>query len=331
MDTYQNPDGGFVPSRKPIPPNLGKVIGIGLVVMLAIGGIASSTYTVDTEEEAVVLRFGRYHATAKPGLHFKLPFGIDTAINVPVEENRKLEFGFSTARAGVRTEYRKSTPEEQEVSSMLTGELNIANVEWVVQYRIKDAREWLFSVQNQESAIRDLSEAVMRAVVGDHTITEVVTTRRDRIKAQAREQLQSAVDSYKLGVKIETVELQNVTPPEPVRESFNEVNSAQQERSRLENEAERDRNKVIPRARGEAEKMIEEAKGYAIDRVNRAKGDVSRYVELLAAYKESEAVTRQRLYLEMLERVLPKVKKVVVADESSVLKLLPLDGAGDKR
>jgi membrane protease subunit HflK len=328
MDTYKTPHGNYAPLKPPSAATIRKlVIGAGLLLLLLIGA-CTSAYTVDSEEQAVVLRFGRYVETAEPGLHMKLPFGVDQAITVPVAKNHKLEFGFSTAVSGVRTQYNRRSPEEHEVANMLTGDLNIADVEWVVQYRIKDARQWLFSVRNQESAIRDLSESVMRKVVGDHTISEVVTTLRDRIKGLVKSELQDSVDAYALGVHIETVELQNVTPPEKVRESFNEVNSAQQERSRLENEAERDRNSVIPRARGKAEKQIEEAEGYAIDRVNRAKGDVARFVELLAAYEESPEVTRQRLYLETVERVLPRVKRIVVADGDGVLKLLPIDGAG---
>lgn len=294
----------------------------GLIVALALIAAFSSYYTVAPEEEAVVLRLGRYVETTPPGLHFKLPFGIDTAIKVPVSEVRKLEFGFVTTNAGVRSQYREAA--DPEVSTMLTGDLNIAEVEWVVQYRIVDARAWLFEVKRQEETIRDLAESVMRAVVGDHRVTEVLTDQRDSMKGLAKTQLQEACDAYDIGVRIETVELQNVTPPPSVRDSFNEVNSAQQERSKLENEAMREYNRVIPRARGEAEQQIETARGYAIDRVNRAKGDIARFREMLAAYKESPGVTRKRLYLETIERVLPRVDRIVVTKDGNVLKHMEL-------
>lgn len=318
METYRGPDGQWQPK---MPTEAPKWLRAGLgglaALVLLLVAIVSSYYTVAPEEEAVVLRLGRYVETTPPGLHFKLPFGIDRAIKVPVSEVRKLEFGFQTTRAAVRSQYRDSA--DPEVSTMLTGDLNIAEVEWVVQYRIVDARAWLFEVDNQEETIRDLAESGMRAVVGDHRVTEVLTDQRDRIKQLAKSQLQDACDQFKLGVRIETVELQNVTPPTSVRDSFNEVNSAQQERSRLENEAMREYNRVIPRARGQAEQQIEAAKGYAVDRVNRAKGDISRFEEMLKAYHESPAVTRKRLYLETIERVLPQVERIVVTRDGSVL------------
>lgn len=329
MEARRGRDGQWRPSINASPGGILRwvLVGVGCVLLLVL--LFSSYYTVKTEEQAVVLRFGRYVGTTEPGLHFKLPFGIDRAIKVPVSKVHKEEFGFRTARAGVRTEYEAAA--DPDIKFMLTGDLNIATVEWVVQYRIRDAREWLFNVRDQTAAIRDLSECVTRQVVGDHTVTEVVGAKRDSIKSQIQDQLQIAVNAYQLGVQIETVELQNVNPPDAVKASFNEVNSAEQERSRMENEALKERNRVIPRARGKAKQELEQAEGYAIDRVNRAKGDVARFQEMLEAYKESPEVTRQRLYLETIERVLPKVKRIVVADESGVLKLLPLEGAGGGR
>ena len=207
---------------------------------------------------------------------------------------------------------------------MLTGDLNIADVEWVIQYKINDARKWLFSIREQEDAIRDLSESVMRAVIGDRTATEVFTGEREAIAIQARERLQELLDYYQIGVDIITIKLQNSVPPPPVQPSFNEVNAAQQEARRIENEAQREYLKVMEVAKGDAKREVAEADGYAIDRVNRAQGDVARFRELVAEYKRSKDVTRRRLYLETMERVLPKVKRIVIADDSGVLKMLTL-------
>jgi len=211
---------------------------------------------------------------------------------------------------------------------MLTGDLNIAEIEWVVQYKIKDAKDWIFKVREQEDTIHDLSESVMRAVVGDHTVTEVLTRKRSEVAAQAREELQERLDYYQMGVSIVTIQLQNAQPPGQVKASFDDVNAAQQERAQLENEAQREYNKVIQVALGEAKRQVSEAEGYAADRVNRARGDVARYTQLLSAYLESKEVTRRRLYLETLERVLPRVKRILVVSDKGVLKMLPLDLGG---
>ncbi|MHC4952324.1 MAG: FtsH protease activity modulator HflK [Planctomycetota bacterium] len=296
------------------------LVGYGVAALIVIAGLFSSYYTVGPEEEAVVLRFGRYKDTKGPGLHFKIPFGVDDAINVPVTEVRNLEFGFRTVTPGRRSVYSSNSTE----ALMLTGDLNIADVEWVIQYKINDAKKWLFSIREQEDAIRDLSESVMRAVVGDRTATEVFTGEREAIAVQARERLQKLLDYYKIGVDIVTIKLQNSVPPPPVQPSFNEVNAAQQEARRIENEAQREYLKVIEVAKGEAKRELAEADGYAIDRTNRAKGDVARFRELVAAYSQSKEVTRRRLYLEAMERILPRVKRIVVADESGILKMLPL-------
>ncbi len=304
------------------PRDLGRLIGAGVGLLLVLIGLFTSYFTVAPEEEALILRFGAYHGTKPPGLHFKLPFGIDSVLKVPVTEVRKLEFGFRTVQAGRRSVYSQETYEEEAL--MLTGDLNIADVEWVVQYKIKDAKQWIFSVREQEDTIRDLSESTMRAVIGDYTVTEVLTRERAQIADLARKALQERLDLYGMGVDIVTVQLQNANPPREVQASFNEVNEAQQERSKLENEAEREYNKVIQVARGEAKREISEAEGYQADRINRAKGDVARFRELLRAYQESKEVTRKRLYLETLERVLPKVERIIVADESGILKVLPL-------
>ncbi len=303
------------------PQEIVRAALIGFAVLVVLIAVFTSYYTVAPEEEAVVLRFGSYISTAPPGLHFKLPFGIDQAIKVPVTEVRKEEFGFRTITAARRSQFSKQDLE----SIMLTGDLNIADVEWVVQYKIKDARDWVFNVLDREETIRDLSESIMRAVVGDYTVTEVLTLKRGEVADKVRDALQERLDSYKLGVHVITVKLQNALPPEKVRASFNDVNEAQQERSQLENEAKREYNKVIELARGDAKRQISEAEGYQADRVNRAEGDVARFRELVKQYQAAKDVTRRRLYLETLERVLPKVKRVLVVDGDGVLKLLPLD------
>ncbi|MHC4549834.1 MAG: FtsH protease activity modulator HflK [Planctomycetota bacterium] len=304
-----------------------EIVRIGWAIFFAVLvliGIFTSWYTVAPEEEAVLLRFGRYSGTTPPGLHFKLPFWVDEAIKVPVTEVRKLEFGFRTVLPGRRSVYRGRLDE----ALMLTGDLNIAEVEWVVQYKIKDAREWTFNVREQEDTIQDLSESVMRVVVGDHTVTEVLTLKRGEIATQARVSLQERFDYYKMGVHVVTVQLQNAHPPQEVRASFDDVNAAQQEMSQVGNEAQREYNKVIQVALGEAKRQVSEAEGYAADRINRAKGDIARYNEILKVYQASKEVTRRRLYLEMIERVIPRVKEVLVVSEEGVLKHLPLGKGG---
>jgi len=301
-------------------------VGLGLAAALVLIGAFTSYYTVQPEEEALVLRFGRYNSTKPPGLHFRFPFWIDRVMKVPVTEVRTEEFGFRTISPG-----RRSTHETLETEAlMLTGDLNIADVEWVVQYRIKDAREWIFSVREQEETIRDLSESVMRAIVGDHTVTEVLTGERERIALMASEVLQERLDYYEMGVQIVTIKLQNALPPAPVRDSFNDVNAAEQERDQAKNEAQREYSKVIELARGEAKQQISEADGYLADRVNRAQGDVARFKKIYEAYAVAKEVTRKRLYLETVERVFPQIEKILVVSDEGVLKMLPLAGGGGR-
>lgn len=296
------------------------------LAVLALAVAFSSFYTVDPEEVGVVLRFGRYVGQTSPGLHFKLPFGIEQVTKVPVERQLKEEFGFRTLNPDVRTEYSKEEFDNE--SLMLTGDLNIADVEWVVQYRVVDARKYLFSVRDVRETFRAMTEAVMRQVVGDRTVNEVLTVGRQEVASLVERQLQVLCVEYKTGIKVEQVVLQNVNPPAKVKPSFNAVNQAQQEREERINTAQREYNQVVPRARGEAQQNIEQSEGYRIDRVNRAQGDAARFAALYEEYRKAPEVTRKRIYLETMGRVLPKAGKKVVVDQDvrGILPLLNLNG-----
>ncbi len=306
----------------------GRVPLRGIVLaILALILLFGSVYTVEPEQIGVVLRFGRYVRDASPGLNFKLPLGAETVIKVPVERQLKEEFGFRTEQAGVRTEYSTSNLDEE--SLMLTGDLNIADVEWVVQYRIVDAYDYLFKVRNVRETFRAMTEAVVREAVGDRTVNEVLTVGRQEVASLVEQGLQTLCDQYETGLKVEQVVLQNVNPPEKVKPSFNAVNQAQQEREERINTAQREYNQVIPRARGEAQQTVEQSEGYALDRVNRSEGDAARFIALYEEFRKAPEVTRKRLYLETLAKVLPKAGKKVVVDRDvkGLLPLLNLDGA----
>jgi membrane protease subunit HflK len=306
-------------------PPIRTITSIAIALLLAMT-VLTTFYTVGPEETGVVLRFGKFVRTEEPGLHFRLPLGIEKVSKVPIQRQLKEEFGFETLRAGVRSEY--STRGRQGESNMLTGDLNAAVVEWVVQYRIVDPRLFLFHVRNVQDTFRDLSEAVMRRVVGDRTVNEVLTVGRQEVADLVEQELQVLCDNYEMGVKVEQVVLQDVNPPDPVKPSFNEVNEAQQEREKLINEAQSEYNKVIPRAKGEAEQVIAQAEGYMLKRVNRAEGEASRFNALYAAYTQAPEVTRKRLYLEAMTSVLPKVENKIILDGDlkGVLPLLNLGG-----
>jgi membrane protease subunit HflK len=306
-----------------LPP--GRILRWAVAAFVLIFLLATIFYTVGPEEIGVVLRLGKYVRSTDPGLHVKIPFTIERVTKVPVQRQLKEEFGFRTLRPGVRTEY--STKGHTGESNMLTGDLNAAVVEWVVQYRIVDAYMYLFRVRNVQNTFRDMSEAVMRRVVGDRTVNEVLTVGRQEIADQVLTQLQDLCDQYETGIKVEQVVLQDVNPPDPVKPSFNEVNEAQQEKERLINEAQSEYNKVIPRAQGEAEQTIRQAEGYALDRVNRARGDSARFVAFFEAYRRAPEVTRKRIYLETMNDILPRVQQKIIVDDElkSVLPLLNLN------
>jgi membrane protease subunit HflK len=289
------------------------------------GTLQSSFYTIAPEEVGVVLRFGEYVRTTDPGLHLKAPFGIEQVSKVPVQRQLKEEFGFRTVSAGQRTQYardRRTTAE----SLMLTGDLNIADVEWIVQYKVVDPVAFLFKVRAAQQTFRDVSEAVMRSVIGDRSVDEVLTAGRQEAEDEFVTQLQVLCRQYELGIDVQLVALQDVNPPDLVKPSFNEVNQAEQERETLINQAQAELNRAIPKAEGEAKATIEGARGYAIDRVNKAKGEATRFEALHSEYSKAPDVTRRRFYLETMADVLPRVGKTVIVDESvrSVLPLLDL-------
>jgi modulator of FtsH protease HflK len=301
-----------------VSPNLIKY-GIAGVLILIL--IFTSFYTISPEEVGVILRFGKYSHTADPGLNFKIPFGVDNLTKVSVQRQLKLEFGFRTAEAGVRTRYASGSFLEE--SLMLTGDLNSAVVEWIVQYRINDPYKFLFKVRGTELTFGAMTEAVMREIIGDRSVDEVLTIGRQEISVSAQVKLQELCDQYETGIKVDQVVLQDVNPPDRVKPSFNEVNQAQQEKEKLINQAQSEYNKVIPRASGEAEKLIQEAKGYALERVNIAKGEAARFNSLYFEYRKAKEVTRQRIYLETLNKILPKVGKKLIVDEK-IKGLIPL-------
>jgi membrane protease subunit HflK len=307
----------------------GRLVGrvaLGALVLLAL---FSTYYQVNADELAVVQRFGRYVRTTDPGPHLKLPF-IEKVTLVPVQRQLKTEFGFRTTTAGVQSQFEQ-TDETKAESLMLTGDLNVAVVEWIVQYKVKDPYKYLFKVRNLDnssrrgdaSTFRDMNEAVMREIVGDHSVNEVLTVGREQIQIDAKVLLQHLCDRYETGLEVLQIVLQDVNPPDPVKPAFNEVNQAIQEKERLINEAWADYNQTVPNARGEAERVVRAAEGYALERVNNARGDVARFVNIYDEYRKAPEVTRKRLYLETLNEVLPKTGRKLVID-SSMKGLLPL-------
>jgi membrane protease subunit HflK len=304
----------------------------GLIVaaiLVAVGLLAwTAYYTVPSDSVAVVQRFGKYLKDVPAGLHFKLPFGIDAATIVPVKRQLKQEFGFTTP--GANDPYqgsRDGSRDTKRETEMVTGDLNAALVEWVVQYRISDPVKFLFEVREPSETLRYVSESVMREVVGDRTVDEVITIGRQEIESEALAKMQALSTKYAMGISIDQVQLKNINPPEPVQESFNEVNQAQQEKEKLINEARRDYNKVIPLAEGEKDQRIREADGYRLKRINEAEGDVARFSALLAEYTKAPEVTRRRIYIETLQNVLPGIRSKIIVDEETggILPLLNLD------
>jgi len=306
-----------------------------LIIVAAVILLFGSFYQIEPEEVGVVLRFGRYSRITDPGLRLKIPL-IDSVSKVPVQRQLKQEFGFRTEEPAVRTRYSQESYTDE--SSMLSGDLNVAMVEWIVQYRVTDPYRYLFKVRNLTETFRDMNEAVMRAVVGDRTITEVLTIGRQEIEATVKVQLQELCDLYETGITLDQLVLQDVNPPDLVKPSWDEVNQAQQQRDRLINEAKAEYNQVIPRAKGEAEQTILQAEGYALNRVNSARGEAARFKQVYEEYRRAPQVTRQRMYLETMQKILPRLggKLFLDNDAKGVMPLHPLEslqgmGAGGER
>ena len=339
-----------------------------IVVLAAIViGVVTTLYTVPTDSAGVVKRFGKYVRTTEPGIHVKIPFWVETATAVPVKKVQKQEFGFRTMQAGVDSRYlgaqeiisgqanredlavliresgegifgagtrdlaQRARAILQNEYIMLTGDLNIVDVEWIVQYKIKDAQAYLFNIRNPEQTIRDASQAVMRQLVGNGSVDEAITIGRIEYEGAAKELLQQLLDEYETGIHIVTIKLQSSNPPVRVRSAFNEVNKALQQKEQRINEAMKDYNQVIPKTRGEAKKIIETAKGYAAERVNRAQGDAAKFEKILAEYKKAPDITKQRLYFEAMSELLPKIPEKWIIEqggaEGGILMKLDLEGS----
>jgi len=313
------------------------ILKLAAVAVAAVVLLFTGYYQVEPDEVGVVQRFGRQVRTTDPGPHLKIPFGVERVTKVPVQRQLKMEFGFRTVQSGIRSTFAAS-PEVLAEAVMLTGDLNVAVVEWIVQYRIKDPVAYLFNVRNVDTSrlshqlesdtFRYMSEAAMRQVVGDHSVDEVLTIGREAIALQAKEELQRLCDFYGVGIEVQQLVLQDVNPPDPVKPAFNEVNQAIQEKERAINEAWADYNKAVPRAKGEAEQAIRSAEGYALERVNRAEGDAKRFTALYQEYRKAPDVTRKRMYLEAMGTLLPKLGRKLILDDKArgVLPLLQLGG-----
>ena len=321
------------------------ILGGAVLALIALVGFAcySSFYRVDASEQGIVLRFGEHVRTVEPGLQMKLPWPIEKVYTVPVRRVQSLEFGFKTIAAGRKTEYQEREPKLDDIADMLTGDLNLAHVEWIVQFKIQDAPNSLFNIGDESSlvgdfvseirsadinpaipdAIQDVSETVMRKLVGDRSIDSVLTLGREEIAAQAKIEIQKMLDEFKAGVEIITVRLQTTAPPEPVKDAFQEVNRARQNKERTVNEAEGERNRQIPAARGKRDQMISEAEGYRERIVMETQGAINAFNAKLAEYEKAPDVTKQRLYLEAMQVILSQVGDKTIIDES-VNQMLPI-------
>ncbi|MEW6671434.1 MAG: FtsH protease activity modulator HflK [Thermodesulfobacteriota bacterium] len=329
-------------SKGPVPPQMDEFVqkfkkmklpgGPMLVLVILLVFIGSSTfYTVGVDEVGVVQRFGKYIRISQPGLNFKLPAGVEKVTKVKVRRVYKEEFGFRSIAPDQKTVFSAPT-EDTGVSLMLTGDLNVAVVPWIVQYRIKDPYNYLFKVRDIRMLLTDMSEAAMRLVVGDRSINEVIS-KRDEIATEAKRVLQIELDKAESGIYISTIEMKKTNVPSPVQPSFNEVNQATQEKEKMIYQAKEDYNKAIPAARGEAERTIKAAEGYALDRVNRAKGDAARFVAQYKEYAQAKDVTKRRIYLEALNNLFPKLgqKYIVDSNQKNFLPLLNLGQPGTQK
>ena len=329
---------GTAGGKMPNPKSVAGLVTVIVVIFVGLSALGTVFYSVEPEEVGVIQRFGKYVRTTQPGLRTKLPWGIEKLTRVKKERIFTEEFGFRTKKAGINTTYY-TAQEAARFSSLandsysrklgfrkdpflvesliLTGDLNAADVEWAVLYKVKDPVQFLFNVKNVRSAIRDISEAVMRQVVGDVTVDEILTTGKVEIQERAKQMLQELLDEYGAGIEIRELVLQDVNPPIEVKDSFNEVNEALQDKERIINQARADYNRVIPKATGQAQKKVSEAEGYALNRINQAKGEAERFMATWNAYKSAKDVTKRRMYLETMIDILPQVHKKVVLDSDT--------------
>lgn len=310
------------PNADNLKINAGGIL-LGVLALIVGIGIFSSFYQVPANSVGVVQRFGKYHDTTQPGLNFKLPFGVDQVTQVEIRRQLKLEFGYGTRGATNDYQYNEDFSEMEKEKNMVTGDLNAAVVEWVVQFKIENARDFVFNFIEPQATLRDMSEAVMREVIGDRSIDEVLTVGRQEIEVKALERLQMIVSSLAMGIRIDQIQLGNVNPPAQVKDSFDEVNRAQQQKESSINQANGEYNRVIPEARGKAEQSISQAEGYATQRVNQAQGDATRFTALLTEYQKAPEVTKKRIYLETLSEVLPTIPGKIIVDDR-VPQFLPL-------
>ncbi len=339
------------PQQGMYTPKLSRWLAAVVLIVLAVILIKTSVYTIATDSAGVVKRFGKYNRTTEPGIHLMWPFGVENATDVPVKKVQKEEFGFRTLKAGVDSRYlgteeidsgrldsgdlmrlieesgervsrsgsRQLVAMAQEILKgeyiMLTGDLNITDVEWIVQYKIKDARQYLFNVRKPKQTIRDASQAIMRQLVGNGSVDEAITIGRIEYESAAKEMLQKLLDEYETGIYIVAVKLQSSNPPQRVRPAFNEVNKALQQKEQRINEAMKAYNEAVPKTRGQAKKQIESAKGYAAERVNRAKGDVAKFKKIYEEYKKAPDITRKRMYLETMAKLLPQIPEKWIIEQ----------------
>ena len=332
-------------------PRTSRWITAAVLVVVAVIGLSTAIYTVPTDSAGVVKRFGKYSRTTEPGIHLMLPFWIETAADVPVKRVQKEEFGFRTLKAGVDSRYlgieeidagrtrtedlirlivesgervsRSGVRQLVEMAKeilrgeyvMLTGDLNITDVEWIVQYKIKDARNYLFNVRSPKQAIRDASQAMMRRLIGNGSVDEAITIGRIEYETDAKKLLQELLDEYETGIHIVTVKLQSSNPPQRVRPAFNEVNKALQQKEQRINEAMKEYNEAIPKTEGQAKRLIESSKGYAAERVNRAEGDIAKFKKIYEEYKKAPDITKQRMYLETMSKLLPQIPEKWIIEQ----------------
>lgn len=332
-------------------PRVSRWVTAAVLVVVAVIGISTAIYTVPTDSAGVVKRFGKYSRTTEPGIHLMLPFWIETAADVPVKRVQKEEFGFRTLKAGVDSQYlgveeidagrsrtedlirlivesgervsRSGARQLAEMAKeilrgeyvMLTGDLNITDVEWIVQYKIKNARNYLFNVRIPEQAIRDASQAMMRRLIGNGSVDEAITIGRIEYESDAKKLLQELLDEYETGIHIVTIKLQSSNPPQRVRPAFNEVNKALQQKEQRINEAMKEYNEAIPKTEGQAKRLIESSKGYAAERVNQAEGDIDKFKKIYEEYKKAPDITKQRMYLETMSKLLPQIPEKWIIEQ----------------